>query len=58
MTWRTLNDADIFKLIEIDGPTMNTRIVQQLGEIEALLPARIVSSCFSSTSGNWLTVLR
>src|SRR5215831_7084633 len=44
MTWRNCSrpkGCQIFQIDEIDGPTMKTRIVQQLGEIEMLLPARV-----------------
>src|SRR5258708_14217649 len=33
--------CQIFQINEIDGPTMKAGIVQQLGEVEVLLPARV-----------------
>src|SRR5258707_3647686 len=44
MTWGNCVErqgCQIFSIDEMDGPTMKARIVQQLGEIEVLLPARV-----------------
>src|SRR5260370_2283927 len=44
MTQRNCGRAEgcqIFQINEIDGPTMKAGIVQQLGEVEVLLPARV-----------------
>src|SRR5215471_4946088 len=44
MTWRNCGRAkgcQIFRINETEGPIMKARIVQQLGEIEVLLPARV-----------------
>src|SRR5258708_5326196 len=67
MTQRNCGRAEgcqIFQINEIDGPTMKAGIVQQLGEVAVLLPARVAEGLAGndraegSAAANRLAALR